>query len=229
MDKARLRRANAVLANADYGTLSAKPDGQHPRYQYFWSEDLWTATPLLDADGKPRLEYICNCGVDKAIHDPDCKGITVAAVKFIRMKVDPTLVNVFVLCTWLPPPSEESWAEMYGSFRYYPSEGRYVPITINNHRHTLPYPPHEETARVVVRMIRDHEENKEARQAAAATKMELREAQKTRDYTPPPGSKFQQNRERLKDRMTLNGHRPGKKGAVSYPADPTKPLIELAR
>lgn len=226
MDLARLRRANAILANADYGVLASRPDGVHARYQYFHSSDLWTATPLLDSDGQNRMEFICNCGTDRAIHSPDCTGLTLACVKFVRVKVDPSLDdNVFVLCTWLPPPSAESWANMYGSFRYYPREGRYVPITINGRNHTLPYPPHEETAKVVVRMIRDHETNKEARRAMAEQKMEMREAQKTRDYTPSPGSKFQQNRDRLKDRMTLNGHRPGTKGSVSYQTVGGIPLL----
>ncbi len=224
-DLARLRRANAILATSDYGPLSPRPDGSHARYQFFFSEDLWTATPLTDSDGSPRMEFICNCGIDRQIHLPDCHGLTVAAVKFVRIKVDPTIHNLFVLCTWLPPPSEEAWGDLYGSFRYYPREGRYVPISINGKALTMPFPPFEETARVVARMVKDHEENKDRREEEALAKANLREAQKTLDYTPPPNSKFANNRLRLKDRMTLLGHKPGSRGSVSYKSWEGVPII----
>lgn len=225
----RLRAANDILASADYGLISARPDGIHARYQYFYSEDLWTATPLTDSDGKPRMEYICQCGVDRSVHAPDCRGLTLACVKFMRVKVDPTIENVYVLCTWLPPPSESSWANMYGSFRYYPREGRYVPIDINGHKHTLPYPPFETTARVVVKMVRDHETNKRARAEAQEAKNALREMKKTEDFTPPQNSKWQQYRDHFKDTMTRNGHLPGTKDSVSYASYDTIGGIPILR
>jgi len=215
-DLARLRRANSILATSDYGPISPRPDGSHARYQFFFSEDLWTATPLTDSDGNPRYEYLCHCGVDKQIHAPDCTGLTLAAVKFIPIKVDPTLHNVFVLCTWLPPPSEQAWGDLYGSFRYYPSEGRYVPISMNGHTVKLPYPPFDDVARRIAVAIKDYFMNKESREAEFDKMVELREGQKTRDYTPPQNSKFINNRNRLKDAMTLNAHKPGTRGSVSY-------------
>lgn len=219
-DLARLHRANHILANSDYGPVSTRPDGSHARYQIFFSEDLWTATPLTNSDGSPRMEYICPCGIDRTIHSPDCRGLSIASVKFMRTKTDPFLHNVFTLCVWLPPPSEKSWSDLYGSFRYYPREGRYVPLSINGNYLKLPYPPFEETARKIVQMIRDHNENKEQREEEALRKLELREMQKTPGVTPPPNSKFQNNRLRLKDRMTLLGHKPGGKGVVSYSGIP---------
>ena len=217
-DLARLRRANDILASGDYGpTLGPRIQSSgFARYQIFYSEDLWTATPLLDSSGAPRMEFICRCGVDRQIHAPSCNGLTLASTMFIKVKVDPRLHNVFTLCTWLPPPDESSWANIYGSFRYYPRNGRYVPITINGNYLQLPYPPFEEVARKIVVMIRDHEATKEFKEAEALRKLELREALKTRDYTPGAGSAFQRNRDAFKSAMTMHGQRPGTKGSVSY-------------
>lgn len=208
-DLTRLRRSNEILAQG-----FSRPDGVHPRYQYFYSEDLLTATPIISPDGEPLYEYICQCGVDKSVHSPDCSGIIIAAVKFMQMKTAPTITNKFVLCVYFPPPTPERWAALYGSFRYYPSNGRYIPLGVNGHSVQLPYPPHEETAHMTVRMIREHMANHEKYQQEYDEKIELRDAKKTRDYTPPPNSHWANARYRLRDMMTLNGEPVGAKGSV---------------
>jgi hypothetical protein len=248
-DRRALARSNAVLARAD-GELppyeasgrAILPDGIHPRYQWCWSQELMTATPKLTANGDPEIEFICGCGTDVAIHASNC-GLTIGSVKFIPWPVDPFLnangdSNCFALCQWTPPPSREYWAENYGSFRYYPNKGVYRPLQfrlpeqIRSTYLSFPYPfvPREDTTLHIIGMIKDHYAHSVERLLKMDDWQERNQMVKTKDFTPPVGSKWDQMHDAAKDIMTLDGHRPGEKTSVSYPTPklPMKPLIEIA-
>src|SRR5271166_3489152 len=92
-----LRQVNELLAQANYGLVSSRPDGQHARYQWCWSQELLTATPILDAEGKPKMEFLCSCGVDKIVHQPSCQW-SLASVKFMQVPIEPGLPNCIILC-----------------------------------------------------------------------------------------------------------------------------------
>jgi hypothetical protein len=236
MNLTQLRRSNDLLA-----TSFSRPDGVHPRYQWCSSEDLLMATPILNSDGTPKMEFICNCGVDRRIHAPDCP-MTVATVKFMQIKVIPTLVNSWVFCGWFPPPSQEKWATTYGSFRYYPSNGRFIPFEAKRPGSApeyiqIPFPaiPFMDTTRRIIQMIQDHEATKARRDQEMVDAINLKDARKMReswgdkmDYTPPANSKWASIQAQLKDKMTLNGAKPGTKGSVLRFSESGLPILESA-
>jgi hypothetical protein len=222
MNLTMLRRSNDLLASS-----FSRPDSVHPRYQWQSSEELLMATPILNSDGSPKMEMVCNCGIDRRIHTPECT-ITVATVKFMQIKVIPSLVNCWVFCGWFPPPDHDSWSKLYGSFRYYPANGRYIPFEAKRPGSPpefikIPFPavPFMETTRRIIQMIQDHEANRSRRNQELEDSINLRDARQQKeiwgdgqDYTPPPNSKWANIRAQLKDTMTLHGVKPGTKGSV---------------
>lgn len=243
-----LKKSNDLLAREDHslppyenGGISILPDGIHPRYQWFWSEELLSATPLFNSDGTYKMEYLCGCGKDRIVHDPSCKTLTVACVMFTQFKTDPLLncrgnSNCFALCHWTPPPSPKSWEALYGSFRYYPNQGRYIPISqhvpgeTKSHYISVPYPhvPQPGTTERIIHMIRDHHAKSAQRLEDMDRYLSLREMTKTRDITPPPNSQWSNINDRLKDKLTLTGDLPGEKGSASrFSAPSTNPSSTL--
>jgi hypothetical protein len=250
IDRRRLQQSNDILARAD-GDLPpyavnghpVRPDGVHPRYQWIYSEELLTAMPIFKADGNYELDYICGCGTNKVIHTPDCNSLTVACVRFIQMKTDPLLPRGFALCQWTPPPSEDYWASNYGSFRYYPSNGLYRPLShqvpgeARAHYIYVPYPatPFPELSERFISMAKDHYAKSAERLLAMEKWSNEADQVKTKDFTPGPGTPWARIRDAVADRTNLNGATPGSKGSVlrfNEPAVPKVPpgeqLVQLA-
>lgn len=135
-----IKTANKILRELD----SILPGFTPPegKYKLCWSEDLFSLVPeyfnTMDDAGevvsKPVMKYICHCGVDKAVHEPDCNGYTLAKVKLQRVSTFglggeyPQCKNVWALCTWVAPPSEADWIDSMGTDEDYPANGRYIPV-----------------------------------------------------------------------------------------------------
>ena len=241
----RVRSANRILA-----TYTPPPDPTNPLtsapstpfLQWCFSEPgvwdhicppLWFIAPEMDADGNPVYDYRCRCGVNVAVHSPDCQSLTIPITRMARTKTAPLIENSWVLCRWNPPPPLESWLEEYGTVSGYPHQGRYLPVSSNNKVISLPAetPPFPETSNLVIQMFKEHEA------IAPKTLEEIASIQAQRDYVmplrpdggpdhgagAPPGSRFSSLQQQFKDKMTFPGPKIYQPGVGENPATKPKP------
>lgn len=163
-----IRRANEILRELD--SVYPGGDGVHSKFQLRWSEELWSLIPryeILNGEPVPVMEYRCKCGIDKRVHRPDCDGLVIAKTRLDKVKTFglegefPAYINVWVLCSYQPPPSKEEWIHSFGTDEDYPANGRYLPVHRGPHCVCVPRKAtgddFVDAARVMVRMMREHQ------------------------------------------------------------------------
>jgi len=194
-------------------------------FAWKWSEDLMTLVQDTDPmTGKPAMVAVCICGVDAAIHLPECR-MTTMKVKTKRILIAPNLFNRWVFCRWMEPPSEEKWKAVFNSMEDYPRNGTYAPMASNNNTlalkpETIPTEPLTrlmintvKSARPILEIIAETAERQ-------AKEEELAQITRKGDVIsrPAKGTKWWEHHERIRDKMSTYGQIPGSKGAVSYPS-----------
>jgi hypothetical protein len=102
----------------------------HPRYQWLDGDDhsLWRPMPEYEPDGSYAHDYTCECGVNRSVHSPSCTHLAIKTVRHRLRNPYPWLINRWVLCKWLPPPSRASWAAIMKNSLPYPLSGFYQPV-----------------------------------------------------------------------------------------------------
>lgn len=218
----KLRTANGILRQLD-GDFPGS-DGIHQKFKWCWSQDLISLVPEFDHDGQPKYQYICQCGVDREIHSPQCSSMVRARIKMMKISSlgpqieEPRYRRAWMLCSWVAPPPFDAWMDMMGSEEDYPAHGRYTPVSWGKNMVALnaDMPPDEEASWAVVRMIRQHAETWRKTVADDAEKAAARMTplfDKRGNLLEPahPSSSYHQMHDRLKSAMTYKGHIPGKK------------------
>ena len=231
-----IRKANEVLRELD-GDF--KGDGSHQKFTWRWSPDLVNLVPKVNDDGNFAYDYVCQCGKDRRVHDPDCSGIIRAKVAMTTISSlgvqseDPRYQRCWILTRWEPPPPFDDWVEMMGSEDDYPANGRYVPVSAGRQFVYLAadVPPTEAISRVIVQKMRQHvaEWREEYRK-----ELENANQREVPIFTPKgdiiedasKSAPYHKIRDRLKDAMTFNGHVPGKKDNTLFMSEPSTPASE---
>lgn len=212
--------------------------GAWPTFAWKWSESLITTMQMTDIEGKPQFDYVCGCGTNVSVHATEPCFITARAVTG-RVLVAPNIVNKWVLCRWLRPPTEAAWKQSFGSMEDYPRNGTYVPVASNETQMALKdgVVPDERTTWIVIQTIKNAIPNEQvmAEKKAADDRKEERAVFGPRGEVlsrPHQSSDWWNRKHELQDAMTTFGQTPGAKGGVSYPtpaaATAEKSLIEKA-
>lgn len=234
-----LRRANKVLADLDsvFANTSKSGkvlgDGSHQKFIWAWSPDLIVKVPCFTDEGGFVFDYVCACGIDRRVHAPGCTGFTRAKVKMTTMSAlgaraeDPQYARCWILARWKAPLPFEAWVELMHTEEDYPANGNYIPVSRG--ANFVYYPadqiPTAEISQLVVRTFRQH-----AAEWRAEYKLELEKAnQREVPIFTEKGdiiedasksAPYHAIRDRLKSRMTLNGHVPGKKDSTLIFTEP---------
>lgn len=213
-----IRRANEMLRELD-GVFPGG-DGVHQQFQWKWSEDLWTLIPQYEmksnGEAEPIMEHRCGCGVDIRVHSANCSGITIAKIKLQNVKTTgedgefASYKNVWILCTFVPPPLKSDWIDSMGTDEDYPANGRYLPV----HRGPacVAIPPrtspqeYERATRVVITMMREHADTWRASLRKQTEKMlelqiPIEDHKGNVIREPGQGSKYQRIKDKVKDSM----------------------------
>ena len=226
--------------------------GAWPTFAWKWSESLITTMQMTDIEGKPQFDYVCGCGVNVDKHRKGSPTATLVGVKTAgkrrrkyscfttaravtgRVLIAPNIVNKWVLCRWLRPPTEAAWKQSFGSMEDYPRNGTYVPVASNETQMALKdgVVPDERTTWIVIQTIKTAIPNEQvmAEKKAADDRKEERAVFGPRGEVlsrPHQNSDWWNRKHELQDAMTTFGQTPGAKGGVSYPAS-GKSLIEKA-
>jgi hypothetical protein len=228
-----LRHANKVLAELDAvfanTSKSGQPlgDGLHQKFLWFWSPDLVVKVPCFNDDGGFVFDYVCQCGIDRRVHAPGCSGFTRAKVKMTTISAlgaraeDPQYARCWILARWKAPMPFDAWVELMHTEEDYPANGSYIPVSHGANYVHFPADqvPTEDVSRVVVQMFRRHAAEWRAEYRADLDKANRREvpffdAKGNVIEDAATGSEYHKIRDRLKSRMTLNGHVPGKKDST---------------
>lgn len=218
----RLRVANDILRQLD-GDFPGS-DGIHQKFKWCWSQDLVSLVPAFGLDGEIQYRYVCGCGEDRAVHAVHCSTLVRALPKMTQISSLGPLIEderyrrAWILSNWIAPPSLDSWIESMGTEEDYPADGRYVPVSVGRNMVSLPSdrPPSDHDSWTVVRMVREHAGTWKQRVAEEADIMGARVTplfdDKGNMLEPAhKTSSYHKMHDRLKSRMTLNGHIPGKK------------------
>ncbi len=200
----QLRQANEVFAR-ELGC----PNNHDPLLAWRFSEDLFMLVNELDNKDQPAFDFVCGCGVNRAVHEPTCQTLSRAVYRLVRAKVAPLIERRWILCRWTPPPPVNGWVDLYGTLDNYPARGRYIPLAANGHTCTLPEssPPTPDASRLACAMLKEHDSKSlRAHMADAREVVDRRDTGKKDNY-----------RDYFRDRMGLRGHIPGSRDHVSYP------------
>lgn len=202
MRNKELRKCNAILA-AEHGHT-----GGMPNFRWENSEDLLFPRRELDANKQALWEYSANA-----------EGLILCLPKFKTDKMCPWLHNQWVLCRYMPPPTETVWKDTFGTQVEYPKNGYYANTNISLDRGIAPW----DTDGGGISLT------------SMVSKMAMREREKTYAQHYQDGVDAVEHREKETDRkledMILDlrlpfadaPHVPGKKQSVSLPATKQDP------
>lgn len=193
--------------------LLARELGPNPLHGWKHSGELHYFALARDDEGKPKATLYCGCGVDKMIHEPHCKTLSVARYTPERMEMYPQFPNRWIFCRLFPPPSREEWSSIYGTEVNYPPNGLWMGLS-NGITGVIRLPPGAEPSleltEIVIRGVKDFRAQR-LRDLEIDTEFQQdRKRWKTRE----------QHRSQLKDRMTSRwgNLRPGTRGGdTSFP------------
>jgi len=214
----QINAANLLLRELD--SLYSGPKPPEGKYQWKWSEDLWSLVPEYRVsdyeawDPQPVFVYRCKCGVDRRVHEPHCDGLVQAKVKLQKVSVTEaefkSFKNVWMLCTWIAPPDLDSWVNQMGTDEDYPKNGRYVPVHRGPHCMVLPptTDPKEyvRLTQYVVKRMREHaetwrEEILKSKQKAERLLIPITDSKGNVLRDADPTSNYHKWRDRIKDKL----------------------------
>lgn len=215
--------------------------GSSPAYLWVWSESpfFFRLSPQLDDSGQPIYNYRCACGLNRAVHSPDCQSLILPEPALERVKIYWWLENVWALCCLQPSPRDS---------REIP-----VPLSFFSHRlrrpETVSLPPNESPSESstgeIIRMFRDHRsrsftdlqnevEARRARELQTAPPSPREQAYARaawadgRVYRPSPqfyGRRFDDLRCKIREELGISS-RPGAKNEVSFPSPKPQSIPE---
>lgn len=201
-----VRRENELLRR-ELGT-----DHGHARYQWAWSDNMLMPLAVIDVEtGQPQYDYVCGCGVNRAVHDPTCKTLSVPRLKWEITNIVPTLDRQWVLARWVAPEmSKRNWERVFSL--PYPELGYMVPV--GDAMQCLALHPGETptraTTELMIRAVKEHF-SKSARQRTRET----RDAWDERDVRKREDLRLQ-----CIDRFPVHMGWPGEKNDWSAGGDP---------
>lgn len=193
-----VRHLNARLA-AELGSL----DGVHPSFKWSLCRDLfYTGPEWIEHDGRmePVYEYVCACGINRAVHALDCHSLVLPREKQV---VTSTALGLppdnWVIARWLPPTSP-----------YQPRQGFYAPISVDGLMMSFPpnEPPTPEVTDIFIASIR----NQDTRSADQQNRDQIRAEEEAERREKA------RHAEMFRDILPTFGQIPGSKDCeVSYP------------
>lgn len=180
-----LRRMNIRLG-AELGTTI---DNQ-PTYKWIFSEDPVLMHPMRLPN---EFDYRANeFGIVEVIPLYTLRKMCLAAV------------NQWVLCHWLPSPSEDEWRRIFGYSLEWPKGGQYYPTNVY-------LDPGEAPNAILTQTVIDCVKETRAKSAAQV------EREAAENETRKEAAQKDRLFETIREELTTYDHIPGARDAVSYP------------
>lgn len=216
-----MRAPRAVREENEYLRGQLGMEHGYARYQWAWSSDLTMPMVMVDANGKPELDFFCGCGKNVNVHRGDCRTFSIPKTRWEVRNFCPEILEQWVLCRWQPPEaSRDDWANMFPGHPY-PASGYLIPVGDKEKVIRIPsgQVPFRATSEEVVRAVKSHEENR-----VQDYVRQVKEKQKAHE------EKYADNLlMRIKDRFPVHEGFPGKKENWSHGGMPEAPSPVLRK
>lgn len=193
----------------------------NPCFQWRHWTEMFVPAIIVNKDGTIRRHFHCACGVDKIVHEPNCRSLVIPVAEWelrpLISRMDPEgYAREWIMAIWQPArASRTSWEDLFGGAVPYPSSGWYVPMSDSRKVVATREVPYRSTTEAFIRLVRGDRSTTSQQKEDVLLQQEEREKQ----------SRLRELECRYADAFTVHEGRPGEKANWSAGGVGESPLL----